>query len=320
MSLDGGILRSESDPRWSSTSPSPVAPELREFDRRIGGLVVNRLTYRLVRALGRLMRPPIETGTVRFASVQLPGKGTFVVEPAEARGAGALFLIHGGGYVIGSPLDILPKATFFADRLGIAVVCPGYRLAPQAPFPAALDDCHAAWHAVLSHADRLGIDSARIVIGGYSAGAGLAACLTQRLRDEGARLPAAQLLIYPMADDRTATRRELDTPRHRVWSNRNNLFGWTSYLGQPPGDPAGPYAVAARCEDLSGLPPAWLGIGTSDLFLDESRNYAARLAASGVETTYVEVDGAIHAFDMTETAIAKAFVSSQVEFLRRYAG
>ncbi|MFZ9396823.1 MAG: alpha/beta hydrolase [Erythrobacter sp.] len=318
MSEDGAILRSEPDLTLGSARPSPVDPELAEFDRQIGGLVTNRFTYRFVRALGRFMRPKVDMASFRLAEVPMPRTNTFVVEPAGAKGTGALFLIHGGGYVIGSTWDVLPKAASFANELGATVVCPSYRLAPQAPFPAALDDCHAAWHALLANAARLGIDPARIVIGGYSAGAGLAACLAQRLRDEGGGQPAAQLLVYPMADDRTATRRELDTPRHRVWSNRNNLFGWSSYLGHGPGQPCPPYAVAARCADLAGLPPTWLGVGTADLFLDEDRAYAKRLVDAGVETTYAEVDGAIHAFDMTETSLAKAFVASQVEFLRRY--
>jgi acetyl esterase/lipase len=206
----------------------------------------------------------------------------------------------------------------FAKALGVPVICPAYRLAPQAPFPAALDDGHAAWHRVLARAEALGIDPAKIVIGGYSAGGGLAANLVHRLHDEGGQQPTAQLLIYPMLDDRTAQRRELDTPRHSIWSNTSNHFAWPAYLGGTRDAEALPYAVAARRADLSGLPPAWVGVGSCDLFLDEVRDYAQRLAEAGVAVAYEEVAGGIHAFDMDANPLASAFTAMQVDFTRHH--
>jgi acetyl esterase/lipase len=210
----------------------------------------------------------------------------------------------------------------WARELGLVVVSVDYRLAPEHPFPAALDDAHAAWTWLQGAAPALGVDPARVAVGGASAGAGLAACLAQRLRDEGSAAggvpPAAQLLVYPMLDDRTAARHELDGG-HLVWSNRSNRTGWSAYLGAPPGAPHAPaYAVAARRDDLGGLPPAWIGVGALDLFLDEDRAYAARLRAAGVATELLEVPGAPHGFDALapDVPLSRTFAAAQAAFLR----
>ncbi|NNF64073.1 MAG: alpha/beta hydrolase fold domain-containing protein, partial [Acidimicrobiia bacterium] len=129
----------------------------------------------------------------------------------------AVLMIHGGGYVLGTNKDILMKAVGLARESGVPVFCPGYRLGPEDPLPAGLDDCHQAWTWLLQNASNHGVDPTKIVIGGYSAGGGLAAALAQRIHDDGGTQPAAQLLVYPMLDDATANRRELDKPRHRVW-------------------------------------------------------------------------------------------------------
>ncbi|MFU7529615.1 alpha/beta hydrolase [Qipengyuania sp. ASV99] len=315
---DYRALRSTPDDNLCSARPGEIAAELAELDRKVGWLIINRYTYRLMRMLGRIGAPEWDASGLSIDLDPELCAGTIMVSPDERSGSGALVLIHGGGYVIGSPQDILPKAAFFARQLGVPVICAGYRLSPEARFPAPLDDCHASWHAVLARSGDLNIDPGKIAIAGYSAGGGLAANLIHRLHDEGGVQPAAQVLVYPMLDDRTATRRELDKPRHRVWSNRNNLFGWASFLGQQPGQDCPDYAVAARRNNLTGLPPAWLGVGTCDLFLDEDRDYAQRLIAANVETIYAEVDGAIHGFDMGGTPLGNAFVQSQVAFLKRF--
>jgi acetyl esterase/lipase len=311
-------IDAQSGSQQAAAMRDPIAPELAALDKRLGKLVVNRFTYRLLRLVGRFLRPPFDPSGV---SLRYDGEGArrmAIVTPDTRSGAGALVLFHGGGFVFGRPEDILPKAAHFAKALGVPVICPAYRLAPQDPFPAALDDAHAAWRRVLAAAPGLGIDPARIAIGGYSAGGGLSANLVHRLHDQGGQQPAAQLLVYPMLDDRTAQDRSLDTPRHSIWSNANNRFAWPAFLGGVR-DPQGlPYAVAARRADLSGLPPAWLGVGTCDLFLGEDREYARRLKEAGVAVSYEEVTGAIHAFDMDENPLARAFTAAQTEFLRAY--
>lgn len=314
-------ISAQTDPHQhphSSANPPPIAPELAALDKKLGKLVVNRFTYRLLRLLGRFVRPPFDPAGVSLAFDRSGGERIAIITPDKRSGDGALILFHGGGFVFGRPEDIFPKAALFAKTLGVPVICPAYRLAPQAPFPAALDDGHAAWHRVLTRAEAWGIDPAKIVIGGYSAGGGLAANLVHRLHDEGGQQPAAQLLIYPMLDDRTTQRRELDTPRHSIWSNANNRFAWPAYLGGERDAQALPYAAAARRADLSGLPPAWVGVGSCDLFLDEVRDYARRLAESGVAVSYEEVAGGIHAFDMDANPLASAFTGLQMDFARKH--
>ena len=304
------------DPQVSSANPGEIAPELAALHGKLGKLVVNRWTYRLLRVFGGMLRPKFVADGVALEQVHEGRAACTIITPHERLRPGALILFHGGGYVFGARQDIFPKAAAMAKALGVPVICPSYRLAPQAPFPAALEDAHAAWQAVLARAGALGIDPAKIVVGGYSAGGGLAASLVQRLHDEGGTQPAAQLLIYPMLDPATSQRRELDALRHSVWSNGNNRFAWGAYLGAGSGDR--PYAIPARRADLSGLPPAWVGVGTCDLFLDEDRAYAARLQGAGVAVTYEEVAGGIHAFDMDDNPLAEAFTAAQIAFAQAY--
>lgn len=245
-----------------------------------------------------------------------------IYTPDERHSDAALLWIHGGGLIIGSPEQNNKLCSEIARELGIVVISAYYRLAPKHPYPAAIDDCVAAWHWVRDAADQLGVDPARIAVGGESAGAGLAACLTQRIADEGGVQPRAQLLVYPMLDDRTAARRDLDEG-FLVWTNRANRYGWSSYLGHECGAPdVPPYSVAARREHLEGLPPAWIGVGTIDLFLAECREYAERLERAGTRCTLYEVPGAPHGFLALapEAQLSRDFVSAQIAFLGQHLG
>jgi acetyl esterase/lipase len=172
----------------------------------------------------------------------------------------ALLWIHGGGYVIGSTLQDDPLCHRFSRRLGITVASVEYRLAPEHPYPAPVEDCYSAltWLAGLPS-----VDPRRVAIGGGSAGGGLAAALALLARDRAEVTPAFQLLVYPMLDDRSSATGH--NPNHRLWNARSNHFGWTAYLGDA--DPQ--VAVPARRDDLSGLPPAWIGVGTHDLLHDK---------------------------------------------------
>ena len=207
--------------------------------------------------------------------------------------------MHGGGFIVGSAVQDESICASFARDLGLVVVSVDYRLAPEHPFPAPLNDCFEAWRWFQDLAPDYGVDPTRIAVGGLSAGAGLAACLAQRIYDSGGIPPAAQSLIYPMLDDRTAVDHSLDELAHPLWNNQNNRGGWTAYLGHEPGQLSEPdYAVAARRADLSGLPPAWIGVGDIDLFYPENRLYAERLNSAGVGCDLYVVPMAPHGFQV----------------------
>ncbi|CAN1497719.1 Aes Esterase/lipase [Mycobacteriaceae bacterium] len=245
--------------------------------------------------------------------VDLPlGAGARLYRPtAAAAPTAALLWIHGGGYLLGSPEQDDALCRRYVQRLGIVVAAARYRLAPEHPYPIPLEDCYQVltWLAGLP-----GVDADRIAIGGASAGGGLAAALGFLARDRGEVSPVLQVLSYPMLDDRTVDP-ELDKPGFRLWNARSNRFGWTSYLGGA--DPA--VAVPARRTDLAGLAPAWLGVGTLDLFCAEDLAYAARLNAAGVECEVHEVPGAFHGFDglAPKAAVSQAYFDSTCASLRR---
>jgi acetyl esterase/lipase len=274
-------------------------------------------------------RPPVSRRTLpllrALASVHLPGRrddvdvvtlstgaGVRLHRPPEpAATSGALLWIHGGGYLLGSARQDDPLCRRFAHELGITVGSVEYRPAPEHPFPAALEDCYAALQRLMALP---GVDPARVAIGGASAGGGLAAALALMTRDRGEINPALQLLVYPMLDDRTVAKSPSDARNYRVWTERSNRFGWAAYLGNANPD----IAVPARNTDLAGLPPAWIGVGTLDLFHDEDLAYAERLKKAGVPCRVEVVPGAFHGFDTVAPGapVSRSFFDSQCASLR----
>jgi acetyl esterase/lipase len=277
---------------------SRITEELRPFAKRQVSLNFDRWIVRFLLRLVTRWRPTLGQSEARIEIPVSAPRGLRIYRPPVVRERAALLWIHGGGYIIGHPRQDDGHCAATATDLGIVVVGPRYRLAPEHPYPAALDDCHSAWNWLQEEAFRLGIDPTRIAIGGQSAGGGLAAALVQRIHDGGGVQPIAQWLFCPMLDDRTAARRDLDAGEHLLWNNRSNRFGWLSYLGREPGSADAPlHAAPGRRADLAGLPPAWIGVGDVDLFHDEDRSYAQRLQDAGVASVLVEVAGAPHAFE-----------------------
>lgn len=264
-----------------------IHPDLRRVARFVPRQMVYRWSLPLLKRVPELRRP--DDGGVEV--VTLPsGAGVRLYRPAGATGTRpALLWIHGGGYVIGSAAQDDDLCRGYVAALDAVVAAVDYRLAPEHPYPAALEDCHSVltWLAGLP-----GVDRNRVAIGGASAGGGLAAALAFLARDRGEVTPVLQVLSYPMLDDRTVDP-ALDKPGFRLWNAASNRIGWTSYLGGA--DPA--TAVPARRDDLAGLPPAWIGVGTLDLFHGENLAYAAGLDAAGVRCQVHEVPGAFHGFD-----------------------
>jgi acetyl esterase/lipase len=306
-----------------------VAPEFRAHLRRLPRpRIHNALCRGFQRWADARARDPKMAG-LRIEWLRREGPGLRLYHPEVRQSRGALLWIHGGGYVTGHPAqnDALCAAT--AQELGILVVAPAYRLAPEHRYPAALDDCHAAWRWMLDAAARLGVDPARIAIGGESAGGGLAAGLVQRLHDEhrddplGPK-PVAQWLFCPMIDDRTAADRNRNRNRnaheHFVWSNDANAFGWQAYLGEAPGSPSPPrYAAPARRADLHGLPQAWIGTSGLDVLHDEDRTYAERLEAAGIAVRLVDFPAAPHGFHAfaPDSPMSRGFVADARLWLER---
>lgn len=284
-----------------------------ERSLRIGRRLFGAATTRVVGGVESVERIlDHDDGQTRVVSYETPGR---------TRPSGALVWIHGGGLVMGRPEQANEFASRVARDLDLLVVNVDYRLAPEHPFPAGLDDCMVALWWLHDRADELGVDRTRIAVGGDSAGGGLAAAVAQRSRDEGGPPIAFQALVYPMLDDRTVLRTDHDGRGEFIWTPVSNRFAWTAYLGHPPSAaPERPYAAPARTEDLAGLPPAWVGVGDLDLFHDEDLDYARRLEAAGVPCELRLEEATYHAADniLPGRPTSRAFRESLVAALRTH--
>lgn len=288
------------------THTEPFHPELRTLARQLPTTVVHRPLIPLLRWGTRLMRTGADVEVLTLPS----GAGIRLFRPEHGASGPALLWIHGGGLVIGSPTQDQHLCRAFARTLGITVAAVEYRLAPEHPYPAALDDCYDAlrWLTTLP-----AVDPTRVAVGGASAGGGLATALAMWARDRGDVDVAFQLLTYPMLDDRTVPE-PADTKRFRLWNHRSNTFAWKAYVGDADPD----HAVPGRRSDLSGLPPAWIGVGTNDMFYAEDIAYADRLRAAGVPCEIDVVPGAFHGFDSVapKSGVSRSFFESRCAALR----
>lgn len=272
-------------------------PEVRPKVSRLRPINVGSPVMRLLFAVLPHVMPSHRVSGVALTTDRAGSVPVRIYRPDNASGAGLLW-IHGGGLVGGVAKMDDRFCGETAQQLGVTIVSVEYRLAPKFHFPAGLDDVHAAFTWFMDHVAGLGVDPERIVVGGQSAGGGLAAALVQRLYDEG-RHVAAQWLWCPMLDDRTALNSDLDAVGHLVWDNRANRYGWGSYLQGLDRSALPPYASPSHREDLSGLPPAWLYASDIELFHDEVVEYARRLQEAGVDTTVDIVHGVPHGVEAT---------------------
>ncbi len=285
-------------------------PELRSKGRVITKLPIRPLTLPIFRAGARLQSRLPARGVEVLTIADGVGVRLFRPEGVTAPGP-ALLWIHGGGYVLGTAAqdDLLCKR--YAAGLGVTVAAVEYRLAPEYPYPQPVEDCYTAlrWLTGLPAVDRR-----RIAIGGGSAGGGLAAALAFLARDRGEVEVVAQILAYPMLDNRSGERAHRLDHGFRLWDRRSNNWAWRAFLGDADPD----VAVPARRTDLAGLPPAWIGVGSLDLFHDEDLAYAGRLRDAGVPCETLVVPGAFHGFDAVarKTLVAREFFDSQCDMLR----
>ncbi|NEW05334.1 alpha/beta hydrolase [Paenibacillus sp. SYP-B3998] len=251
--------------------------------------------------------PPIEKSEhVCTTSRMIPGAAgemlAKIYEPTQRTGAKlpAMLWIHGGGYVMGHPDMDDALCERFVQAAKCVVVSVDYRLAPEHPYPAAINDCYAGLTWMADEAESLGIDLDRIAIAGASGGGGLTAALALMARDKGGPALIFQMPLYPMIDDRniTASSHEI-TSDSATWNRTNNLAAWNMYLGErTEASEVSPHAAPSRAESLAGLPPTYTCVGQLDLFRDETIEYVARLAKAGVDVEFRLYPGCFHLFEV----------------------
>lgn len=232
----------------------------------------------------------------------------------------ALYHIHGGGMVFGNRMVGVDVLLDWALELNLAVVSVEYRLAPEHPHPAPAEDCYAGLAWTAGHAGELGIDPDRILVAGGSAGGGLAAAVALMARDRGGPALIGQLLLCPMLDDRNDTPSSLQMAGLGIWDHAANEVGWTALLGEARGGPdVSPYAAPARATDLSGLPPAFIDVGSAETFRDEDVAYATRIWQAGGQAELHVWPGGFHGFDMMvpHAAISRDAAAARLRWLRR---
>jgi acetyl esterase/lipase len=225
--------------------------------------------------------------------------------------------IHGGGYILGFPEQDDVLCQRFAMEANCVVVSADYRLAPENPYPAALEDCYAVLTWMFDNAIELGIDNLRLAVAGNSAGGGLTAAVCLLARDRRGPSIRFQMPLYPMIDDRNITPSSHEMTDSRVWNRESNILAWANYLGHsdPDGTAVPAYAAPARAKDLSGLPPTYTCIGTLDPFRDETIDFVSRLSQAGVSVEFHLYPGCFHAFEVT---VLEAEISqrAQADYVR----
>ncbi|MEV7061659.1 alpha/beta hydrolase [Streptomyces collinus] len=318
--------------------PPPFDPELAAALELINGMISPGLT---LDEIAEVRQGP---GIQMLADLDLTMGGTFEVEDRQVPGpqgepdisllicrpaaepAGprpVIYHVHGGGMVIGTNRVGVDVPLAWAQALDAVVVSVEYRLAPEHPHPAPVEDVYAGLLWTADHAAEIGADPERIVIAGASAGGGLCAALALLTRDRKGPQPIGQVLMCPMLDDRNNTPSTYQMAGLGVWDRTANETGWTALLGSRRGGPDVPaYAAPARAEDLTGLPPAFLDVGSAETFRDEVVAYASRIwQAGGVAELHVW-PGGFHGFDgfAPQAAVSQAARGAQMAWLRRLLG
>lgn len=318
--------------------PPPFDPELATALEEAGDLARPGLTPEDVAAARRDGDAASELsaaldltlgGAFEAADLTVPGPpdapavSLLVCRPTAAAPGTArpvLYHVHGGGMVLGNNRLGVNTALDWAQELDAVVVSVEYRLAPEHPHPAPVEDVYAGLMWTAGHAARLGGDRERIVLVGASAGGGLAAALALLLRDRRGPRPLAQMLLSPMLDDRNDTPSAHQMAGVGPWDRTANETGWSALLGERRGGPhVSPYAAPARAGDLAGLPPAFLDVGSAETFRDEVVAYASRLWQAGGAAELHVWPGGFHGFDglAPGAALSRSARTARLDWLRR---
>lgn len=264
---------------------------------------------------------PIEVLTIPGGGAAAQTLRCLLYRPVQRTSAGALLHVHGGGFVMGTPEMDAARNIEVARATGCTILSVDYRLAPEHPHPAGLEDCHAALVWLAAQAQSLGLPPGRIGVIGESAGGGLAAALALLVRDRHSLALACQVLIYPMlvppGQSIDAAVRDTRTGRY-IWTRTSNSYAWSAYLSGAAVDRA---TVAGLAVDVAGLPPAFLAVGELDLFVHDNLAYVGRLLVAGCPVEAHLYPGAIHGFDrMVEAPVSLRYTRELVAFIQRHLG
>ncbi|GGW46562.1 esterase [Streptomyces lucensis JCM 4490] len=252
-----------------------------------------------------------------------PDLSLLVCRPVSGTSAArqpVIYHVHGGGMMAGCNRAGVIEPLTWARELGAVVVSVEYRLAPEHPHPAPIEDVYAGFVWTAGHAREIGGDPGRIVVAGASSGGGLTAALALLTRDRRGPRPLGQLLMYPMLDDRNDTVSGRQMAGRGAWDRSANETGWTALLGGRRGGPdVSPYAAPARATDLSGLPPAFLDVGSAETFRDEVVAYASRIWQAGGAAELHVWPGGFHGFDalVPDAALSRSARAARLVWLRR---
>jgi acetyl esterase/lipase len=281
-----------------------------------------------------MITPPIEEilagRTITFEDRTIPGAegdpdivvSIFARLDHKAGGPG-IYHTHGGGMIIGDRFTGIEGILEWVELFDAVAVSVEYRLAPEDPDPALIDDCYAGLVWMADHADELGFDPARLIIAGASAGGGLCAGTALMARDKGGPELAGQVIIYGMLDDRNETVSSHQIDGIGVWDRGSNDTGWDAYLGdRRKTDAVSIYAAPSRATDLSGLPPAYIDCGSAEVFRDEDVAYASTIWACGGVAELHVWPGGFHGFDMMapHAAVAIAMRQTRTAWVARILG
>ena len=233
---------------------------------------------------------------IRAEKLRIGTVPALLLRPKDRAPSCGVLWIHGGGYITGmKEMVYMSRGADLVKKYGALVLSPGYRLAWQRPWPAAAEDCYAALQYLADHAGELAFPREKLMVGGESAGGGLAAAVCMMARDRG--IPVAfQMPLYPMLSN-------LDTESSRdnhgkIWNTRRNHLGWRLYLRGDAKKRVSPYAAPAGQTDFAGLPPCYTFVGEGEPFYRETLDYVQNLKAAGVEAEADVYPTDVHAFDM----------------------
>lgn len=306
-------------------------PELRAGLAVVGGVFPPTITPDLLGFMREsYASPPLEQAlagrSVVCEDVEIPSFDgspmtvSVLRDPRQAGPRPGMVYVHSGGMMFGDRFSGMDQAFDWVERLGIVLVTMEYRLAPEHPDPVPREDAYAALLWAADHSADLGIRPDRLMVAGASAGAGIAAGIALAARDRNGPALCAQLLDYPMLDDRGITPSTHQFDGIGVWDRVSNETGWSALLGEAVGGPdVSPYAAPSRATDLTSLPPAYLSVGEAEIFRDETVAYAQALWTAGVDAELHVWPGGFHAFDIfaPHTALARALVASRLAWLEK---